>query len=63
MDDGFSVFIGTYKEFSTCVSKFNALRKKITIDKWSFGNNVNFMDLFIYKDTDFFKKGKFALAL
>ena len=43
-DDGFSIFVGTKMEFITCINEFNALRKETTINKWSFGNNVNFMN-------------------
>ena len=54
----FGIFVGTKTaEFITCLNEFNALRKEITIDKWTSGNDVNFMDLYIYKSEDFFKKG------
>ena len=55
-------FLLVQKQNSLWVSEFNALRKEITIDKWNFGNIVNFMNLFIYKDADFFKKGKLDIS-
>ena len=55
-------FIGTKMEFITWVNEFNTLQNEITIDKWSFGKSVNFMDLFIYKAADFFTKGKLNIS-
>ena len=39
------------------------LRKAITIDKWSLRNDVNFIDLFIYKRKDFFKQGNVSKTI
>ena len=58
IDDGFGIFVGTKTEFITWLNEFNVLRKEITTDKWTLGNDVNFMDLYIYKSKDFFKKRK-----
>ena len=33
------------------------LRKTITIDKWKFGNHVDFMDVYIYKGEKFYSSG------
>ena len=62
IDDGFGIFVGTKTEFITWINEFNAFRKEITIDKWNFGNSVNFMDLYVYKDKDFFKEGKLDIS-
>ena len=40
---------GTKKYVKYWRSQFNGLRKTITNDKWSFGNHVEYMDLYIYK--------------
>ena len=41
---------GNKFDFEYWVSEFNLLQKTITIDKFKFGNEVDFMDLFIYKE-------------
>ena len=55
-------FVGTKTEFIAWLNKFNALRKEITIDEWTCGNDINFMDLYIYKSEAFFKRGKFDIS-
>ena len=35
------------------VNEFNALRETITIDKFKYGNEVDFMDLLIFKGDNF----------
>ena len=35
------------KDVKYWISQFNSLRKTITIDTWSFGNHVEFIDLCI----------------
>ena len=47
IDDGLGVTMGSKKEFEYWVSQFNSLRDTITIDKYSNGDYVEFMDLFI----------------
>ena len=44
--DSFKTVLESWKE-----------RKTITIDKWSFGNHVEFMDLYIYKGNKFYTSG------
>ena len=39
---------GTKKDVEYWINQFNALRKTIEIDKWSFGNHVEYMDIYIY---------------
>ena len=57
IDDGFGIMEGRKKDVKYWISQFNSLRKTITIDKWSFGNNVEFMDLYIYKGEKFYTSG------
>ena len=44
IDGSVGIFVSTKKEFMTGLNEFNARRKETTIDKWTFGNDVNFMD-------------------
>ena len=39
------------------VAEFNLLRETITIDKFKFENEVDFMDLLIYKQEKLFVSG------
>ena len=48
IDNGFGIIKSNKKKISRWVEEFNNLRENIFIDKWHFGNNVAFMDLFIY---------------
>ena len=48
---------GNKQDVKYWIDQFNSLRKTITIDKWSFGNHVEFMDLYIYKGEQFFSSG------
>ena len=57
IDDGFGIMEGKKKDVKYWISQFNSLRKTITIDKWSFGNHVEFMDLYIYKGDKFYSSG------
>ena len=49
IDDGFGIMDGNKLDFEYWVSEFNLLCDSITIDKFKFGNEVDFMDLYIYK--------------
>ena len=40
---------GTKQDVEYWISQFNNLRKTIKIDKWSFGNHVEYMDLYIQR--------------
>ena len=57
IDDGFGIMEGSKKDVEYWISQFNSLRKTIKIDKWSFGNNVEYMDIYIYKGEKFFSTG------
>ena len=63
IDDGFGVIEGTRLDFEHWVSEFNLLRQTITIDKFKYGNEVDFMDLFIYKREEFFISGKLDISV
>ena len=45
------------------VTEFNNLRENIFIDKWSFGNHVAFMDLYIFKGINFHIDGKLSIKV
>ena len=57
IDDGFGIMEGGKKDVIYWINQFNTLRKTIKIDKWSFGNPVEFMDLYIYKGDKFYTSG------
>ena len=49
IDDGFGFMEGTKQDVvKYWINQFNGLRKTINIDKWIFGNHVEYMDLCIY---------------
>ena len=49
IDDGFGIMRGNKKDVRTWINEFNQLQENIFIDKWSFGNHVAYMDLYIFK--------------
>ena len=49
IDDGFGIMNGNKKDVQMWIKEFNNVRKKIFIDKMSFGNHVAYMDLYIFK--------------
>ena len=57
IDDGFGIMEGKKKDVKYWINQFNSLRKTITIDKWSFGNHVEFMDLYVYEGDKFYSSG------
>ena len=57
IDDGFAITKGSNSEFEYWILVFNSLHDKITIDKYSDGNIVEFMDLFIYTGEKLRKQG------
>ena len=62
-DAGFGVMERNKFDFEYWVSEFNLLRKTITIDKFKFGNEVDFMDLFICKGEEFLRNGKLDISI
>ena len=55
VDDGFGITKANKNEFELWVNEFNLLRESITIDKFKYGNQVDFMDLFVFKEKVFWK--------
>ena len=53
IDDGFGITKANKNEFELWVDEFNLLRESITIDKFKYGNQVDFMDLFVFKGESF----------
>ena len=47
--DGFKVTKGSKLDFEYWVSEFNSLRETMTIDKFNYGDKVDFMALAIFK--------------
>ena len=63
IDDGFGITKANKNEFELWVDEFNLLRESITIDKFKYGNRVDFMDLFVFKGERFFKDGKLNISV
>ena len=57
IDEGFGIMEGNKKDVKYWIDQFNSLRETIKIDKWSFGNYVEYMDLYIYKGDKFYESG------
>ena len=54
---------GNKLDFEYWISEFNLLRETITIDKFKWGNVVDFMDLNIFKGDDFYSFGKLDISV
>ena len=63
IDDGFGIFYGSKEDIIYWINQFNMLRESITIDKWSIGNNVEYMDLEMFKGFNFHINGKLDIKL
>ena len=63
IDDGFGITKANKNEFELWVDEFNLLRESITIDKFKYGNQVDFMDLFVFKGDSFLDNGKFDISV
>ena len=63
IDNGFGVMEGNKFDFEYMVSDFILLQKTITIDKFKIGNEVDFMDLLIYKGDEFFISSKLHISV
>ena len=44
-------------------NEFNLLGETITIDEFKYGNEVDFMDLFVFKGENFLDNGKFDISV
>jgi len=63
IDDGFGITEANKDEFEHWIHEFNLLRETITIDKFKYGNDVDFMDLFIFKGERFYVDGKLDVSV
>ena len=63
IDDGFGITKANKNEFELWVDEFNLLRESITIDRFKYGNQVDFMDLFVFKGESFLDNGKFEVSV
>ena len=54
---------GNKTDFEYWVSEFHLLHGSIKIDKFKFGNEVDFMDLYIYKVDDFYSFRKLDVSV
>ena len=63
IDDGFGITEANKDEFEHWIHEFNLLRETITIDKFKYGNDVDFMDLFIFKGERFYVDGKLDVSI
>ena len=59
IDDGFGIMEGSKKDVEYWINQFNGLRKTIKIDKWSFGNSAEYMDIYIYTKEKSFSRQDF----
>ena len=49
IDDRFGIMRGNKKDVGTWINEFNKLCENILLDKWTFGNHVAYMDLYIQR--------------
>ena len=63
IDDGFGIIRGNKKDVRTWINEFNQLRENIFIDKWTFGNRVAYMDLYIFKGNNFLHNGMLSIKV
>ena len=63
IDDGFGIMRGNKKDVESWIYEFNQLRENIFIDKWTFGNHVAYMDLYIFKGNNVFDTGILSIKV
>ena len=63
IDDGFGITKGVREDVIYWIEKFNELRKTVQIDKYNWGNALDYMDLFIYKSSSFYSDGKLSISI
>jgi len=59
IDDGFGIMEGSKIDVEYWIKQFNGLRETIKIDKWSFGNSAEYMDIYIYTKEKSFSRPDF----
>ena len=50
IDDGFGRMEGLRKDVEYWINQFNSLIKTIQIAKWSFGNHVEYMGIYLQRE-------------
>ena len=63
INDGFGITEANKDEFEYWIHEFNLLRETITIDKFKYGNDVDFMHLFVFKGERFYVDGKLDVSV
>ena len=63
IDDGFGITKGVREDVIYWIDQFNKLRKTVQIDKYNWGNSLDYMDLFIYKSDAFYTDGKLSISI
>ena len=63
IDDGFGITKGVREDVIYWIEQFNKLRKTVQINKYNWGNSLDYMDLFIYKSDAFYTDGKQSLFI
>ena len=63
IDDGFSITKGVREDVVYWIEKFNELRKTVQIDKYNWGNALEYMDLFTYKSDPFYLDDKLSISI
>ena len=63
IDDGFGITKGNREDVIYWIEKYNELRKTVQIDKYNWGNALDYMDLFIYKGDAFHTDGKLFVSI
>ena len=63
IDDGFGITKGNREDVIYWIKQFNKLRKTVQIDKYNWGNSLDYMDLFIYKSDAFYSDGKLSISI
>jgi len=63
IDDGFGITKGNRDDVIYWIEKFNELRATVKIDKYNWGNALEYMDLFIYKGDSFYRDGKLSISI
>ena len=63
IDDGFGITKGNREDVIYWIEKSNELRATVQIDKYNWGNALDYMDLFIYKSDSFYLDRKLSISI
>ena len=63
IDDGFGKTKGNREDVIYWIEKFNELCKTVQIEKYNWGNALDYMDLFIHKGHAFYTDGKLFVSI